>query len=93
MVYVLEKNSECSILKTLQPVCRKVKKTTQHGLERYAPKTTQRVLCTKLGRTANPIYDFKYCLCSPQAHEIETAKSLGRPVHELPKNVFEPEPL
>ena len=27
------------------------------------------------------------------AHEIETAKSLGRPVHELPKNVFETEPL
>lgn len=23
------------------------------------------------------------------AHEIETAKSLGRPVHELPKNLFE----
>ena len=23
------------------------------------------------------------------AHEIETAKSLGRPLHELPKNLFE----
>ena len=25
------------------------------------------------------------------AHEIETAKSLGRPLHELPKNICEPE--
>ena len=38
MVYVLEKASECSILKTLQPVCRKVKKQRSMDLRDTPPR-------------------------------------------------------